>query len=69
MLALPSCMAGLIGLVCELLPFPPAITRDQVRLLKHDNVPQPHDTGMEALGITPRALEPILPAILERYVA
>ena len=66
---LPASLASMMGMVSELLPFPPQITRDQVRMLKHDNVMQGNESGFEALGITPRALEPLLPTILERYVA
>lgn len=66
---IPSCFAAFGGAICELLPFPPAITRDQVRLLKHNNVATGNTPGLEALGITPRALEPLLPSLLERYIA
>jgi uncharacterized protein YbjT (DUF2867 family) len=64
---LPSPIASLMGGVSELLPFPPAITRDQVRILAHDNIQREGDTGIDALGITPRALESLLPEILKRY--
>ncbi len=66
---LPSSLASLMGGVCEILPFPPVITRDQVRMLKHDTVQEGHENGLDALGITPRALEPLLPEILQRYAA
>lgn len=66
---LPNGIASVMGMLCSLLPFPPAITVDQVKMLKHDNVIQPGEQGMEALGLEPRALEPILPDILARYVA
>lgn len=67
--AVPSCFAACAGALCELLPFTPVITRDQVRLLKYDNIAPENAPGPEALGITPRALEPLLPTVLERYIA
>ncbi len=69
LLPIPSAIASVMGLVSELLPFPPVITRDQVKMLKHDNVMAAGDQGLETLGIAPTALEPILPEILKRYVA
>ncbi len=51
----------------QLLPKPP-LTRDQVRLLERDNnVPAPGMPGLVDLGITPTALELILPAYLDRF--
>lgn len=68
LLPLPTSFASVMGFVCELLPFPPAITRDQVKMLKHDNVRVQGEQGFESLGMEPRALEPLLPEILARYV-
>ena len=48
-----------IGYVSEVLPNPP-ITRNQVELMEQDNVPEPSAPGLEALQISPRALENIL---------
>lgn len=67
--SIPTALASTMGLISELLPFPPAITRDQVKLLAHDNVAKPGERGLETLGVEATALEPILPAILERYAA
>ncbi len=64
---LPSCVASLMGAVAELLPLPPMITRDQVRLLKTDNVVSDSAEGFAALGITPRPITAELPHYLARY--
>ncbi|WP_371170247.1 complex I NDUFA9 subunit family protein [Aliiroseovarius sp. 2305UL8-7] len=43
------------------------LTRDQVRSLRHDNVVAQGAKGFEALGITPTAMEAILPDYLWRF--
>jgi len=43
------------------------ITRDQVRSLAHDNVVTPGAKGFADLGITPTAMEAVLPEYLWRY--
>lgn len=43
------------------------LTRDQVRTLRNDNVVATGSTGFEALGITPVAMEAILPDYLWPY--
>ncbi|MGA0602567.1 complex I NDUFA9 subunit family protein [Caulobacter sp. KR2-114] len=53
---------GVLGLI----PLPP-ITSDQVEMLKADNVVSPGALGLADLGVTPTALEPILPTYLYRY--
>jgi uncharacterized protein YbjT (DUF2867 family) len=69
---LPWWLASLVGSVAGLLP-KPVITRDQVELLKTDNVvsdaarEKGHDFA--GLGIAPRALGPILPSYLWTYRA
>jgi len=45
----------------------PPLTADQVASLKRDNVVGAQALGCKALGITPTALEPILPTYLDRY--
>lgn len=55
-------MAGLTGM----LPNPP-LTRDQVELLKHDNVVSPGAPTLADLGIRPTAAEVILPTYLDRF--
>jgi uncharacterized protein YbjT (DUF2867 family) len=48
------------------LPNPP-VSRDQVVLMKRDNVVGPTARSFADLGLTPRALDEILPAILRRH--
>jgi NADH dehydrogenase len=50
----------------EWLPSPP-LTRDQVRLLRHDNVVSPGAAGLADLGVTATALDVILPTYLARH--
>ncbi|MDC1120100.1 complex I NDUFA9 subunit family protein [bacterium] len=45
----------------------PMLTRDQVRLLKHDNVVSGDAQGFDALGIVPTTLNAVLPTYLHRY--
>jgi len=45
----------------------PPITTDQVALLRQDNVVTPGAPGLAELGLTPSALEPILPSYLYVY--
>ena len=66
--SLPFALASLQGAVLQSIPFiRPPLTVDQVKLLKRDNVVGPQAAGFKALGITPTALEPILPTYLDRY--
>ncbi|MDA1323293.1 MAG: complex I NDUFA9 subunit family protein [Proteobacteria bacterium] len=50
----------------EFLPVPP-LTRDQVRLLRRDNVVTEGVAGFADLGISPTAAEVILPTYLSRF--
>ncbi len=50
----------------SLLPYPP-LTRDQVESLKTDNVVAKTAQGLEDLGVTPTAMDVILPTYLESY--
>lgn len=43
------------------------LTRDQVKNLRHDNVVAPGARGFAELGITPTAMEAVLPEYLWRY--
>ena len=63
---LPFWVADLQASVLGLLPTPP-LTRDQVRLLRSDNVVRGGKLGLADLGITPAAAEAILPSYLGRY--
>lgn len=66
LLPLPFWAASLKAAVLELLPTPP-LTRDQVRLLRRDNVATPGALGLAELGITPTAAELIIPTYLDIY--
>jgi uncharacterized protein YbjT (DUF2867 family) len=65
---LPFPIASLMGAVLQCLPNP-QLTADQVRLLKRDNVPSAGSPGLKDLGITPTAVETIIPTYLDRYRA
>jgi len=64
----PFPIAEVMGAVAQLIavtPYTPPITRDQVELLKSDNVAG--GPGLADLGITPTVLESILPTYLWKY--
>jgi uncharacterized protein YbjT (DUF2867 family) len=61
-------LAELQARVLELLPVPP-LTRDQVELLKVDNVVAPDARTLADLGITPTPIELVVPDYLARYRA
>lgn len=63
---LPWGLAMLQGRLGEFLPTPP-ITQDQVRLLRRDSVVAAGAPGLAELGITPHAIEAIVPSYLARY--
>jgi NADH dehydrogenase len=63
---LPFGIATLQARFLELLP-EPLLTRDQVELLKQDNVVSPGAPGLEALGVTPTPIELIVPQYLARH--
>jgi uncharacterized protein YbjT (DUF2867 family) len=62
----PFWAASIEAAFLGLLPTPP-LTRDQVRLLRTDNVVSEGALGLAALGIEPTACEVILPTYLDRY--
>jgi NADH dehydrogenase len=66
LLNLPVGLASLQAGFLELLPVPP-LTRDQIRLLAHDNVVGPGALTLADLGIQPVAPEIILPTYLDRF--
>ncbi|MEX0760134.1 MAG: complex I NDUFA9 subunit family protein, partial [Tistlia sp.] len=68
LLSLPFGLARLLALPLGLLPAPP-LTRDQVELLKRDNLVSEGAEGLEAFGIRPHSVEVILPTYLDRYRA
>jgi len=62
----PFALAEFEAAFLELLPVPP-LTRDQVRLLRHDNVVSEGARTLQHLGIDPTAIELVLPTYLERH--
>jgi NADH dehydrogenase len=58
---------GRFGDMAAALGAPPPITRDQVTLLRADNVVSPGALGLADLSVRPSALEPILPSYLYVY--
>jgi uncharacterized protein YbjT (DUF2867 family) len=76
LLPIPFAAASMLGVVGDvwawkkgwlgLIP-PPPITSDQVKQLHTGNVVAGGADGLAALGITPQALEPIVPTYLYRY--
>lgn len=63
---LPFPIAKLQAAVLELSPIP-ILTRDQVRLLRQDNIVSGKLPGLEDLNVDPTTLEAILPSYLRRY--
>ena len=70
LLPLPFPIASLIGTIAGILPNP-ALTSDQVELLKHDNVVSPaaeaEGRTLKGLGIAPHSIESVVPSYLYRY--
>ncbi|MBK1667919.1 complex I NDUFA9 subunit family protein [Rhodovibrio sodomensis] len=66
LLPIPFGVAQLQAGAAELLP-KPLLTRDQVTLLKQDNVVQKGALSFKTLGLEPQAIEAILPTYLVRY--
>ena len=62
---IPFWYANCLAFFLEWLPTPP-LTRDQVALLRRDNVLSGEAPGLEALGIEPTAAEVVLPTYLHR---
>jgi NADH dehydrogenase len=63
---MPFAVAELQAFFLECLPVPP-LTRDQVQMLRRDNVVAPDALGFADLGIAPNGLEAIVPEYLQRY--
>ena len=67
---LPWPVASLVGklaAVTAVIGIAPVLTSDQVELLRSDNVVADGAAGFDALGITPRSIEAIVPSYLYRY--
>ncbi len=63
---LPFGRARLLATIMQMLPSP-MLTRDQVALLQYDNVISGNLPGMEALGVSPTAIESVVPEYLKRF--
>ncbi|MEK7266260.1 MAG: complex I NDUFA9 subunit family protein [Pseudomonadota bacterium] len=67
----PFALAPVIGFFGECVGavpfFAPPVTRDQIKLLQHDNVVSDGAAGLKDLGVTPRTVESIVPAYLVRF--
>lgn len=68
LVAVPPAIAQIQARVMECLPGKP-LTRDQLLLLRRDNVVTPGTPGLAELGITPLAVEQAAPEYLARYRA
>lgn len=66
LLPLPFAIASIEAFFLELWP-KPLLTRDQVTLLKRDNVVSEGALGFKDLGIAPKAAEVIVPTYLHRF--
>ncbi len=66
LLPIPFAVAGIEAWFLEKWP-EPLLTRDQVKLLKRDNVVAPGALTLKDLGLEPTAAETILPTYLARY--
>jgi len=66
LLNVPFNIAEILGSMMQIMPSP-MLTADQVKLLKHDNVVAPRMLNLNSLGITPIAVEAIVPAYLSAY--
>lgn len=67
LLALPFDVSTFMSFMAQYLPAPFRFTRDQVRLLKHDNTVSANAKNFMHLGIAPMAVEVIVPHYLARY--
>jgi uncharacterized protein YbjT (DUF2867 family) len=65
--ALATVKAFFLQMPAMILPIPPLLTVDQVRLLKSDNVVQDTARGFADLGITPATMESIVSGYLWRF--
>lgn len=62
--ALPDALARLQATLMQLLPGEPLISRDNLDSMRVDSVASGKLPGLPALGITPAALESVMPAVL-----
>jgi NADH dehydrogenase len=62
----PLGLARFQARVGEMLPKPP-LTRDQLLMLERDNVVAEGAPGLRDLGVTPKAVEAVVPGYIARY--
>lgn len=71
LVSVPFSLAPVIGFFGECVGavpfFAPPVTRDQIKMLKRDNVVSDGAKGIADLGITPRTVESLVPAYLARF--
>ncbi len=70
LLPIPFSVAPAAALCAELfgkIIYPPLLTRDQVKLLKYDNIVSTGSQHFAHLGISPTAIEIVAPEYLARY--
>lgn len=67
LLPVPGALAMLPAGLMELSPFPPMLTRDQIRMLGCDNVASADAPGLAALGVEATPLDSVAPGYLARY--
>lgn len=65
MLPIPFVIWELLAALASVLPNPP-LTRDQIELMRHDNIVNPDTAGFAELGIEPRGLEDLLSMCLDQ---
>jgi uncharacterized protein YbjT (DUF2867 family) len=65
LIPVPFALWDALGFAAELLPAPP-ITRNQIDLMKIDNVAAPNALGFAALRVSPQSLEDILAQMLRQ---
>lgn len=68
LVTLPFGIAAIMGVIGEFMPTP-ALTRDQVKMLKYDNVVDRDAKTLADLGITSTPVEMVVPDYLARYRA
>lgn len=61
---LPDALGSLQALALECLPGEPLMSRDNLASMRRPNVPGGELPGLEAFGITPTALEAVMPQVL-----
>ena len=66
LIPLPFIVADIQAAILQLLPRPP-LTRDQVKMLRHDNIVTDGALNLADLGIQPTALEAVLPTYMDRF--